>query len=225
MVFSQWDSAKLQGQEFPTWICPIQAGSVLSENKAQTCLDESGDSISEKNSVLAEMTAAYWIWKNAKPVRYKGLCHYRRHFLLEQEEIQGLEASGVDVILPVPRYAPGGVREMFLAETPVKEPVYRMLLQALSECHPEAMTGMEAAMESCFYAPNNMVIAKSEIYDTYCGWIFPVLFRMMELDKAAGYGHEGDRHIAYAAELLTSCYFSLHKDQYRISVTDYRFIN
>lgn len=223
MVFSQWDSAALSEQKFADWIRPIQAGSILTASKANTYLDETGDNISEKNAVLAEMTAAYWIWKNAELVKYKGLCHYRRHFLLEEKEIVNLELNGIDVILTTPRYAPGGIKQMFLAETPVKEPVYQTMLRAVSECHPEDTDPIEQYMNQCLYCPNNMVIAKSEIYDAYCEWIFPVLFRMMEIDQETGYGHEKDRHIAYAAELLTSYYFVKNKDKYCVAVTDYRF--
>lgn len=223
MVFSQWDSASIANQEYPFWIYPIQAGSALTEKKVGKYLDEIGDSISEKNSVLAEMTAAYWIWKNAEPVKYKGLCHYRRHFVLTKEVVISLEENGIDVVLTTPRYAPGGIRRMFLAETPVKEPVYQKLIGAIADCHPEDKEAFKEYMEECLYCPNNMVIAKSGIYDAYCEWVFPVLFRMMEMDEESGYGHERDRHIAYAAELLTSWYFARHKDVYCMAVTDYRF--
>lgn len=223
MVFSQWDSAAAARQEYPDWICPIQAGSALSDIKMGDCLDETGDSISEKNRVLAEMTAAYWIWKNAKSAKYKGLCHYRRHFILTREEVISLENSEIDVILTTPRYTPGGIRKMFLAETPVKEPVFHTLVRAVEECHPGDRETLMRYMEECLYCPNNMVIARSEIYDDYCEWIFPILFRMMEIDEADGYGHERDRHVAYAAELLTSLFFVKKKEEYKIAVTDYKF--
>ncbi|MEH2930987.1 DUF4422 domain-containing protein [Candidatus Ventrimonas sp. KK005] len=223
MVFSQWDSGKISGQRYPDWIRPIQAGSILSKVKAHTFLDETGDNVSEMNGILAEMTAAYWIWKNAESVKYKGLCHYRRHFVMNEEEIMGLAKNGVDVILTTPRYTPGGVGKMFLAETPVKELAYRNMIRGVGDCHPEDRGRFEKYLEECLYCPNNMVIARSEIYDDYCTWIFPVLFRMIELDEACGYGYENDRHVAYAAEVLTSFYFSDHKDEYCIAVTDYRF--
>lgn len=222
MVFSQWDSVAAQ-KEYPDWIRPIQAGSICSEQKSGGFLDETGDSISGKNRTLAEMTAAYWIWKNAEPVKYKGLCHYRRHFLLSEKEVKNLERNGVDVILTTPRYAPEGIRRMFLAETPVKEPVYQTMQRAVAECHPEDVEALAAYLEECLYCPNNMVIARSEIYDAYCGWMFPILFRMMELEEKSGYGHEEDRHIAYAAELLTSCFFMRSRGKYRVAVTDYEF--
>ena len=222
MVFSQWDSGRISGQRYQDWICPIQAGSILSEVKAHTCLDEIGDSISGMNGILAEMTAAYWIWKNAAPVKYKGLCHYRRHFVINEEEIMGLEKNGVDVILTTPRYAPGGVGKMFLAETPVKEPVYHNMIRAVGDCHPEDSSWFEKYLEECLYCPNNMVIARSEIYDDYCEWIFPVLLRMIELDEEYSYGHENDRHAAYAAEVLTSGFFTKHKEEWCIVFTDYK---
>lgn len=223
MVFSQWDSASVTETEYPEWIRPIQAGSILSEKKTGPYLDEIGDNISDKNPVLAEMTAAYWVWKNAEPVKYKGLCHYRRHFVLSKEEIVNLERNGVDVILTTPRYAPGGIGRMFLAETPVKEPVYQRMMKAVEECHPEDENSLEIYLETHLYCPNNMAVAKSKIYDRYCKWIFPILFRMMKMDDESSYGHDGDRHIAYAAELLTSYFFVRHWDEFCVAVTDYRF--
>lgn len=222
MVFSQWDSAADVKQEFPEWIRAIHAGSILADKKTGSILDETGDSISGENRMLAEMTAAYWIWKNAESVKYKGLCHYRRHFLLNRAEVQNLECNGVDVILTTPRYVPGGIRQMFLKETPVKEPVYQIMQRAVAQCHPEDAEAFAAYMEERLYCPNNMVIAKSTIYDAYCEWIFSVLFRMMEMEKESGYGHEQDRHMAYAAELLTSYFFTRCK-KYHVAVTDYEF--
>jgi len=223
MVFSQWDSASVTETEYPEWIRPIQAGSILSEKKTGPYLDEIGDNISDKNPVLAEMTAAYWVWKNAEPVKYKGLCHYRRHFVLSKEEIVNLERNGVDVILTTPRYAPGGIGRMFLAETPVKEQVYQRMMKAVEECHPEDKACFGQYMGECLYIPNNMVIARRKFYDDYCMWVFPVLFKMYLADEKCGYMHMNDRHIAYAAELLTSYYFVKNNKKFQIAVTDYEF--
>lgn len=223
MVFSQWDSAAVIKHVFSPWIFPIQAGSALSDKKSSCCLDETGMNISKKNRIFAEMTVAYWIWKNAEKVKYKGLCHYRRHFILTKEEVMLLDTNHVDVILTTPRYAPGGIGRMFLAETPVKKPVYQNMLDAVAECSPEDADLFSCYMDTCLYYPNNMVIARCDIYDTYCEWIFPILFKMLEIDMHSGYGHYEDRHIAYAAELLTSYYFVKHRHDYCIVVTDYKF--
>lgn len=223
-VFSMWDSAKVRNGQNAPWILPLQVGNTAEVQPCKTLSDASGDNISDKNSIFAEMTGAYWIWKNASSSKYKGLCHYRRHFDILREEIEVLESNGVDAVLTTPRYVPGGIKNMFLAETPVKIEVYHSMLQAISSVAAEDLEGFEAYMERNLYYPNNMVVAKNEVYDSYCAWIFPILFRMLELDLETGYGHEKDRHIAYAAELLTSYYFIKNKDRYCIAITDYQLL-
>lgn len=48
--------------------------------------DNVGDSISEKNVHYSELTGWYWIWKNVTDVNTIGLCHYRRYFVLDENE-------------------------------------------------------------------------------------------------------------------------------------------
>jgi hypothetical protein len=38
--------------------------------------DDTGDSISYKNSHFSELTGWYWIWKNISDIDVIGLCHY-----------------------------------------------------------------------------------------------------------------------------------------------------
>lgn len=224
MAFSQWDTGRQEAGQYEPWITPIQVGSSMSEQRSGEIWDDTGDHISQENGRFAEMTGAYWIWKNGARSTYKGLCHYRRHFVISEKEILSLEHNGIDVILTIPRYVPGGIKNMFLAETPVKDKVYEGMMEAVSNQVPDDAEGFEAYMDSCFYYPNNMVIARSDIYDSYCTWMFPVLFRMAEIDEKTGYGHWKDRHIAYAAELLTSYYFVKNKERYCVAVTDYQLL-
>ena len=227
MVYSGGDSAKLSGEEreLPPWLVPLQAGSALATEKKAGCRDDDGENISELNGLLAEMTAAYWIWKNSDDSDYKGLCHYRRHFVLTLPQIRVLRANRVDVILTTPRYAPYGVGNMFLAETPVRENVYRNMIRAVSACAPDDREAFLTFLTGELYCPNNMVIARTDIYDSYSAWLFPILFRMWEDDRKSGYGHEKDRHCAYAAELLTSFYFMKNLSNYHTWFTDYDFLS
>lgn len=223
MAFSSWDNKTAKAGREASWICPIQVGSSLSEQKSRALSDDTGDHISPYNGLFAEMTGAYWIWKNEAFSEYKGLCHYRRHFLISEGEILALRQNKIDVILPTPRYVPGGIRKMFLAETPVQKEVFENMLCSVSELYGDEREQLEVYLESCFYYPNNMVIARRNIYDDYCSYVFPILFRMREMDMETDYGHETDRHIAYASELLTSFYFVKYKELYRIVVTDYEY--
>lgn len=87
----------------------------------------------------------------------------------------------------------------------------------------ESKKAAEIYFEECLYYPNNMFIAKNEIFQNYCNWIFPVLFDMEENDKRNGIIRT-NRHIAFSAELLTSFYFSMKKDEYKIALVDYIFL-
>lgn len=223
MIFSKGDSTKTYLDHHNIWIYPLHVGGRCSEVSIPCLYDDVGDTIADKNGLFAEMTGAYWIWKNIDHVSYKGLCHYRRHFIITEDEIRALKQNRIDVILTIPRYIPYGIANMFLAETPVKKPVFEAMIQALYECAYEDVELFRLYMKDCFYYPNNMVIARNKIYDSYCEWIFRILFRMVEIEEKMGYGHANDRHIAYAAELLTSFYFTKNREKYKIAVTEYQF--
>ena len=59
----------------------IQAGAALYP-RLNMLGDDSGDTISDRNSVYSELTAYYWIYKNApRTADALGICHYRRYFI------------------------------------------------------------------------------------------------------------------------------------------------
>ena len=205
------------------WEHALQAGAALTELRKCALLDCDGDSISERNPLFAEMTAMYWIWKNSGPAKYKGLCHYRRHFRLDGNTFRHMMAGTADAFLTTPRLAPCGVREMFVRDTPVNETVFSSMLRAIGTVHGrETLCLAEEYFDSPLYVPNNMLIARSPVFDAYCAWVFPVLFRMEAEDRETGY-NQPDRHIAYAAELLTSLYFHLQREKLALQTIDYVF--
>ena len=70
----------------PIWqsncILPIQAGRARTHFDLGIPSDDTGTNISSENVRYGEMTAWFWVWKNALPaipsLSYVGFCHYRR---------------------------------------------------------------------------------------------------------------------------------------------------
>ncbi len=70
------------------YITPIQAGVDLSNIQLNMIGDNTGDNISPKNDLYSELTALYWIIKNAnRDSDALGLCHYRRYLICDQYKL------------------------------------------------------------------------------------------------------------------------------------------
>jgi hypothetical protein len=69
------------------WVIPIHAGKANSSNQLPFIGDDTGDNISSLNKNFCELTALYWIWKNAdrSSCDVWGLCHYRRYFMQDKQ--------------------------------------------------------------------------------------------------------------------------------------------
>jgi hypothetical protein len=64
-----------------SYIVPIQAGAAT-HTRLPMLGDDSGNHISHLNNYYSELTAAYWIYKNAqRDTTAWGLCHYRRYLI------------------------------------------------------------------------------------------------------------------------------------------------
>ena len=222
MAYSRFDYEMVKNSNYPPIIRPLYLGERVADYNADLS-DSTGENISSKNRDYAELTATYWIWKNSKKARYKGLCHYRRHFIIGQDLKKCIENGKIDAVLTTPRYAVGGVGKMFIAETPVKEQIMNNMKEALKLIQPECYSEFIDFLEDEIYCPNNMVIAKNDIYDSYCKWMFPILFEMEKMDLVNSY-EVHNRHIAYAAELLTSFYFMKLRTDIAKDFVDYVFI-
>ena len=48
--------------------------------------DDIGNSIVNKHRHYSELTGWYWIWKNVSDIKILGLSHYRRYFVLDEDE-------------------------------------------------------------------------------------------------------------------------------------------
>ena len=105
VVRSVFDKPLKQPYELASYEKEIQAGAALTRERLSDNMatDDTGKHISARNKQFCELTALYWIWKNAKE-DIVGMVHYRRHFILPEDWVERMRRNEVDVILPVPLY-------------------------------------------------------------------------------------------------------------------------
>lgn len=207
----------LQGvKENPSYIYPIQVGADLTDIVITELRDNVGDNISTKNRNYCELTATYYAWKNSS-VSYKGLCHYRRIFDIDNEQMQALldRKSEWDVILPYPSIHYPNISTQHLRY--IKDADWNAMLTALKETAPdylEAYSNLVSSGEKYFYN-YNMLIARAEIFDDYCSFLFKVLERAEEFTTPRG-AARADRFAGYMGENLTTLYFLKNRDKLNI---------
>lgn len=204
----------------PGWLCPIQAGAALTEIPSADIRDDTGDNISEKNGNYSELTALYWIWKNAgnqgQDHCYFGLFHYRRILDITEEDICRIAENGIDVVLPYPTMHFPSIDEHHRRY--VKDGDWTAMVSALEELAPEYAEAMPRIFSGPYFYNYNIFIARKQIFDGFCAWLFPILERTEELSIPKGW-ERADRYIGYLGESLTTLYFMYHKNDFKIAHT------
>ena len=199
----------------PDYICPIQVGAVFTDKVIADVRDNLGDNISHKNRNYCELTGTYYAWKNSR-TSYKGLCHYRRVFDISEEQLQTLinRYEDVDVILPYPSvHYPdiSGQHKRY-----INEDDWNAMLMAMKEVAPEYYEAyIKDVSKQRYFYNYNMLIAKSEVFDDYCNFLFTVLEKTEELTVPKGW-ERADRFAGYLGENLTTIYFRKNRDKLKI---------
>ena len=223
MAFSSRD-AKIGQQLRLPFVQPIYVGAALQEPVVGSSglRDDTGENISRWNRMYSELTAAYWLWKNKRDAEYLGLCHYRRHFLLTGSVLRAMETGRVDVLLTTPRLTFPDLQSYYIDSplTTLRTADYALLLGALRHHDPACVTCAEQLLAGHLLCPNNMVIARREIFSAYCQWLFAILERMRVDAQTAG-RELGDGFLGYAGELLMTIFFAYHHAEYKIMYVDY----
>lgn len=195
--------------------------------------EKTGENISYLNAKINECTALYWIWKHSK-ADYIGLNHYRRYFyndgvlnfsnILNKETIYEL-LKHYDLIMPqiLPIYSQT-VEEQI--KTSINEEIFEKALYIIREMlhkkQPEYMEAFETVMRGhCFYACN-MFVARREILNEYCEWLFSFLIEAAELLDITGYDSYSKRAMGFFAERMWTVW--LMKQNLKIKELPYMVI-
>lgn len=200
----------------------LQVGAALTDKRIspEVITDCEGENISAKNRQFCELTGLYWIWKNACE-DYVGLVHYRRHFLLPDNWVKRMTGNKVDVILPVPLYVAPNIAENYRERHTASDWDY--LMRYFMKNLPEEYEAADRIFSGNLYSPCNMLIARKEVLDNLCEWMFPILFAM----EAHG-GEKEDsyqnRYPGFISERLITYFFESRGEIYRAVYANKNFL-
>jgi len=208
------DKALRSSHPTPDWLIPIQVGAALTSERIAAVTDDASENISVKNPNYCELTALYWIWKNAvQEDGYYGLFHYRRWLDLREGAVEKLTANNVDVILPYPTMHEPDIREHHARY--IREEDWNAMLAALRELEPEYYEAYGSIFSQKYLYNYNILIAGAQVFRDYCAWLFPILERTEELSVPRG-AERRDRYIGYLGENLLTLYFMYHQHDLNI---------
>lgn len=192
--------------------------------------DNTGDNIAERNRSYCELTGLYWGWKNLD-YETLGLCHYRRLFsspgfflsrlfaLKKKAVLNGAEIeqllSGHDIILPKKRHYWIETRESQYAHAHHIEDL-NLTETVIRERCPEYLDAWKRMLHTRSGHICNMFIARKEIADAYCAWLFDILFEVEKRLDISGYSEKDQRVFGYLGERLLDVYI----DQNRLNYTE-----
>lgn len=204
-----------------SWEIPIQVGAELTQEIICDVRDNTGDNISYKNKEYCELTALYWIWKNTQ-FQYAGLCHYRRHFELDIQQLRKLVLSDIDVVLTIPILNFPSVGIVYSQDHHAED--WIIMMEAIAKICPQYLEAAQIVQDGIYYYAYNMFIAKKIILDEYCQWLFPILDYCKENCKKKESVYQ-NRYIGFLAERLLTIYMKFHEQDYKIVHAKKHFID
>ena len=168
---------KFQEAEDKNLYIPLHVGRENSEDLGYLG-DNTGENISDKNSLFGELTGVYWIWKNDKDSNYVGVCHYRRFFIYLQKrklltEQQFEEVLGqYDVIVSNAVEAEGTYAEEYQKSHNVED-LYAVG-RAIKKLFPEDYPVFQEAIHQSKYYYGNLMVTGRELFSDYARWLFSI---------------------------------------------------
>lgn len=234
--------------DFPAGYIPMQVNcAATGEHWEDYYHDDFGDNISSKNPFYSELTVLYSAWKNCN-ADIKGICHYRRYMnndsrasfnhrhlcdikvlgkdVITQDDIQiRMDGENCDVLLvsPAGPYPLTGREEL---EKFCYEQDIAAMIAVVEEDFSDYAEALHQVLASKNLSYFNMLVAKAEVFDSYCQWIFDVLGKIEQRCDLSGYDTQHKRLYGYLSEVLLNVYFTKHelKKQYVGIVCPYQFV-
>lgn len=207
--------------EMRPWEKTLQVGAALTDISISDLKDNTGDHISTRNKQFCELTGLYWIWKNSDE-DIVGLEHNRRHFLLPDDWWQRMDEAAIDVLLSTPLYVHPSLARNYRARHIASD--LDFVYDYVTDNDLKDGNTLKAFFETTsLYSPCNMLIARRKVLDSFCRWLFPILFAVTEHggERADSYQN---RYPGFLAERLMTYYFDKHRDKYKVVYCDKNFL-
>lgn len=210
---------------------PIQAGADIDKPLGYTP-DNTGDNISSLNRSFCELTVYYWVWKNVKNLDVVGVGHYRRipfesrTEMFTKEKLDELfNEAKYDCLVNngFSRFEAKDVYKDFCDSPESFDLPGQSTYTGYAHCHRrvdmdlawEAIKKYYPEYEKTFvnyvvfdnlFIPCNILIARKEIFDSYCKWLFDILFFVRKYSPYETYDEYNKRVFGFLAERLFAVY-------------------
>lgn len=219
VVHSGFDKELSENIQNTAYEISIQAGAALADDIYYETVDNVGDNISDKNKRYCELTVLYWAWKNDN-ADYVGISHYRRKFHLNAADIAAILSGDIDMVVTVPIININTVKGQYLKDHDRND--WTILAEAVKKLSPQYTEALEKVGNGTFYYAYNMFIAKKDVLNDYCSWLFPILSYCEEKigNKKDTYQN---RYIGFLGERLLTVYIAKHQEL-RVAVAKKHFI-
>ncbi|TWT27717.1 DUF4422 domain-containing protein [Planomicrobium sp. CPCC 101110] len=192
--------------------------------------DNTGDNISIKNQSYCELTGLYWAWKNLD-CDYIGLCHYRRYFttkkakrksktefdnfnsILNEQEIKELMGNS-EILLPSQRnYYIETIWSHYKNAHHIKD--LQETQNIIEKLYPDYLNSFNEVMSGKKLHLYNMFVMKKSDFDSYCEWLFTILFELEKRTDLTTYDAYQKRIFGFMSERLFNVW--IHKKGLKIS--------
>lgn len=220
---------------------PLHVGKTASNHDLGLLGDDTGDNISIQNPNYCELTGLYWLWKNTTN-KYVGLTHYRRFFAPKEHSTQfcGSQiaassdfeelASDVDMIVATPAKFVNHI-----TQTPISnEQQYSSCTIGIDlattreaiELHDSRyLNYYDFVMRDNSCSLCNMFVAKKEVVDAYCAWLFPILKTLEHWIPYSTYNTTEARVFGFLGERLLNVWVARNRRNYKIAYRPIMFFD
>lgn len=195
---------------------PIHVGAAL--HPGVCCdmqADDEGENISSKNGSYCELTALYWLWKNVD-ADAKGLVHYRRHLgspdaarrkaddpfdrLATGKELGDLLSNHQAVVAKRRNYYIETVYNHYSQTFDGGQ--FDVCRDVICDMHPDYVEAWDELMRSRSAHIFNMFVMRTDQFDAYCSWMFPILDELERRVDTTGYDAFASRFVGRVSERL-----------------------